>query len=166
VKDETKDSEKASYTTQTQEEKGISRLAGKYLTFKLDNEEYGIEILKVKEIIGMMDITKVPQMPSYIRGVINLRGKVIPVMDLRAKFGMKTKNDEQSCIIVVDIKHNTLSSIASILVDTVVDVLDISPDQIENSPSFGPGFDSKFIMGLAKDNQDVKILLNIEAVLL
>ena len=148
-------------------QKDMSELAGKYLTFKLMGEEYGIEILKVKEIIGLMDITDVPRMPGYIRGVINLRGKVIPVVDLRTKFGMmSTEDTEETCIIVVDVvEQKEQSSMTGILVDTVSEVLEISSDQIESAPSFGASVDMDFITGMAKIGEGVKILLDVVKVL-
>ena len=140
--------------------------AGKYLTFKLADEEYGFEILKVKEIIGMMDITKVPRTPDFVRGVVNLRGKVIPVIDLRTKFGLESTGDtDETCIIVVEVAHNGESLQTGILVDTVSEVLDIMGKEIENTPEFGKGINTRFILGMAKSKEDVKILLNIEEVL-
>ena len=139
--------------------------AGKYLTFKLATEEYGLEILKVREINGTMDITVVPRTPRYIRGVINLRGKVIPVVDLRVKFGMPTIDDtKETCIIVVDVPREDATIQIGILVDSVSEVLDISEEDIEDTPSFGAGFNADFILGMAKSKGTVKILLNIEEV--
>lgn len=139
---------------------------GKYLTFRLGGEEYGLEILKVREIIGLMDITVVPRTPSHVRGVINLRGKIIPVLDLRVKFGMPSvENTEETCIIVVEVHKKDESVEMGILVDKVSEVLDISGDDIEDAPSFGSGFDVTFILGMAKAEDSVKILLNIDAVL-
>jgi purine-binding chemotaxis protein CheW len=140
--------------------------AGKYLTFRLANEEYGLEILKVREIIGLMDITRVPKTPEFIRGVINLRGKVIPVVELRLKFGMEAKQDtDETCIIVVDIAGETGSVLMGILVDAVSEVLDIQPEEIEDPPSFGAGFDTRFILGIGKVKNTVKLLLDIDRVL-
>jgi len=140
--------------------------AGKYLTFKLAGEEYGLEILKVKEIIGIMDITKVPRTPNFVRGVINLRGKVIPVIDLRTKFGLEKMEDtDETCIIVVEIALNEIPMQTGILVDTVSEVLDIHGESIEDVPQFGKGIETDFILGMAKSKGDVKILLNIEEVL-
>lgn len=134
---------------------------GKYLTFKLANEEYGLEILKVREINGMMDITAVPQMPSYMKGVINLRGKVIPVIDLRLKFGFQEiEHTEQTCIIVVDVGKDI-----GIIVDTVSEVLDIKGENIEPPPQVGKAVDNSFILGMGKVGEAVKILLNIDRVL-
>ncbi len=136
-------------------------LGGKYLTFLLDREEYGVEILKVREIIGLMDITKVPQTPDFVEGVINLRGKVIPVIDLRAKFGLaRTDYNDQTCIIVVDV-----GTMMGIIVDTVNEVHDIPSAQIEPPPKFGAAVDTTFILGMGKAKDDVKILLDIDKVL-
>lgn len=135
--------------------------SGKYLTFKLADEEYGLEILKVREIIGMMDITSVPQTPDFVKGVINLRGKVIPVVDLRLKFGMEEKEiTEETCVIVVEVGVQM-----GIVVDTVSEVLDIAESQIEDPPKFGAKVDTQFIRGMGKVEDDVKILLDIENVL-
>jgi len=140
--------------------------AGKYLTFKLAAEEYGLEILRVREIIGLMDITEVPQTPYYIRGIINLRGSVIPVMDLRLKFGMETTADtDQTCVIVVEINSGDKSIATGLVVDSVSEVLDIAGDQIEDSPSFGSDIDTDYILGIGKIGEMVKILLNIDKVL-
>ena len=145
---------------------GLSELAGKRLIFKLSEEEYGIEIMKVKEIIGLMEITNVPQMPEYIRGVINLRGNVIPVVDLRSRFGMTpTEDTDETCIIVVDAAQNGESSLTGILVDTVSEVLEIAANQIEETPSFGASLNTGFIMGMARVGDEVKILLDIIKVL-
>jgi len=140
--------------------------AGKYLTFKLAEEEYGLEILKVREIIGLMDITAVPRTPGFIRGVINLRGKVIPVVDLRTKFGMETHQDtDETCIIVVDVASSENADMMGILVDTVSEVLDIAVNEIEDTPTFGASVDMDFILGIGKVNGQVKILLDIDKVL-
>ena len=136
--------------------------AGKYLTFVLDKEEYGIEILKVREIIGIIDVTPVPQVPHYIKGVINLRGKVIPVADLRLKFGMEEKEyTEETCIIVLDVRGKLMGA----LVDTVSEVLDIDGEQIEPTPDFGARLDTDYILGMGKIGDKVKILLDIDKVL-
>jgi purine-binding chemotaxis protein CheW len=140
--------------------------AGKYLTFRLAAEEYGLEILKVREIIGLIDITKVPRTPDHIRGVINLRGKVIPVLDLRTKFGMEPAPDtEETCIIVVDVAAADNSLLMGILVDAVSEVLDIKEEEIEESPEFGCDIDTSFILGIGKVKNSVKILLDIDRVL-
>ncbi len=136
-------------------------LGGKYLTFLLDDEEYGVEILKVREIIGIMDITKVPQTPDYVEGVINLRGKVIPVIELRSKFRLqRTEYDESTCVIVVDV-----GMLMGIIVDTVQEVHDIPAAEIEPPPKLGAAVDTTFILGMGKVNDDIKILLDIDKVL-
>ncbi len=134
---------------------------GKYLTFSLADEEYGLEILKVREIIGIMDITAVPQMPHFVKGVVNLRGKVIPVVDLRLKFGMEPADyTEATCIIVVDV-----GSLMGIIVDTVQEVLHIDENAIDPPPPLGASVDTSFILGLGKIRDEVKILLDIDRVL-
>lgn len=139
---------------------------GKYLTFALGNEEYGLEILKVREIIGMMDITPVPNVPSYVKGVINLRGKVIPVVGLRSKFGMESVGyTERTCIIVVDVQVEGRPMLVGIVVDAVSEVLNITKEEIENTPHFGSGLDIEYIVGIAKIKGKVKILLDIDKVL-
>jgi purine-binding chemotaxis protein CheW len=142
------------------------RLAGKYLTFLSANEEYGLEILKVQEIIRVQTITRVPRTPAYVRGVINLRGKVIPVVDLRLKFGQEQAADtERTCIIVVQIRHGEALVVMGIIIDEVKEVLDIVADNIEDAPDFGAQIDTEFIMGMGKIGQSVKILLDIDKVL-
>ena len=112
---------------------------GKYLTFALANEEYGLEILKVREIIGYMDITAVPQTPEHVKGVINLRGQVIPVVDLRSKFGMKTTEvTDQTCIIVVETYRGSCNCSTGIVVDYVQEVFDIAGEDIDEAPQFFP----------------------------
>ncbi|MBI5265956.1 MAG: purine-binding chemotaxis protein CheW [candidate division Zixibacteria bacterium] len=139
--------------------------AGKYLTFRLASEVYGLEILKVREIIGLINITRIPQSPAYIRGVINLRGKVIPVLDLRRRFGMAVEADtEQTCIIVVDVKTASGKLLMGVVVDAVSEVLDIGGQQIESAPAVGSTTDGTFIHGIAKLKDDVKILLDIDRV--
>ena len=143
----------------------ISR-EGKYLTFALADEEYGISILKVKEIIGMMPITTVPQTPEFVKGVINLRGKVIPVMDLRLKFGMdKIEYTERTCIIVVEIGGQAGIVLIGTVVDSVSEVLNIKGDDIEDTPTFGTNLNTDYILGMAKMEGGVKILLDIGKVL-
>jgi purine-binding chemotaxis protein CheW len=144
-----------------------TKLAGKYMTFKLSHEEYGLEILKVREIIGLMDITRVPRTPEFVRGVINLRGKVIPVVDLRLKFGMeRTEATDQTVIIVVQYNHHNTDLTMGILVDEVVEVLDIGADQIEPPPSFGAGIvQTDFILGVGKADKRMIFLIEIGRVL-
>jgi purine-binding chemotaxis protein CheW len=139
---------------------------GKYLTFRLADEEYGLEILKVKEIIGLMDITRMPKTPDYIRGVINLRGKVVPVMGLRDKFGMPGAEDsEQTCIIVVEIRRQDRPVMTGVLVDSVSEVLDIGADQIEDAPEVGGDVDTGMLLGIGKVRERVILMLDIEKVL-
>jgi len=148
----------------TQAEVGKSQRdrAGKYLTFVLADETYGLEILKVREIIGLMDITAVPRTPEFVKGVINLRGKVIPVVDLRLKFGLpEAQHTEETCIIVV----NVLSVEMGIVVDKVSEVLDIVTEEIEETPSFGAEVNTDFILGMGKANGKVTILLDIVKVM-
>jgi purine-binding chemotaxis protein CheW len=139
---------------------------GKYLTFALANEEYGLEILKVREIIGYIEVTAVPQTPSYIKGVINLRGQVIPVIDLRSKFGMATAQvTDETCIIVVEITQSGRKFNTGIVVDRVQEVLDIAGQDIEDAPQFGSSVKTDFILGMGKIGDRVKILLDIDKVL-
>jgi purine-binding chemotaxis protein CheW len=152
--------------TQTNSSATVGAKGGKYLTFALGKEEYGLEILKVREIIGYMDITAVPRTPPYVKGVINLRGQVIAVVDLRSKFGMETaERTEQTCIIVVEIKNGDRKLSTGIIVDHVSEVLNIAGEKIEEAPSFGASVDTAFIMGMGKINDSVKILLDIDKVL-
>jgi len=139
---------------------------GKYLTFSLEKEEYGIGILKVKEIIGMMPITSVPRTPEYVKGVVNLRGKVIPVLDLRTKFEMESiPYTERTCIIVVEIDSDAATILLGIVVDAVSEVLNIREEEIEETPKFGTQLKHDYILGMAKRDGGVKILLNIDKVL-
>ncbi len=139
---------------------------GKYLTFSMADEEYGIGILKIKEIIGMMSITTVPQTPEFVKGVINLRGKVIPVIDLRLRFGMEAIDyTERTCIIVVEIGGQTGTVQIGIVVDAVSEVLNINEEDVEDTPTFGSKLDTDYILGMAKMEGGVKILLDIDRVL-
>lgn len=143
-----------------------SALGGKYLTFRLGDEEYGLEILKVQEIIKMQSITKVPRTPAFVRGVINLRGKVISVVDLRLKFSMDSQADtDKTCIIVTQVALADKALTMGVIVDEVSEVLDIVDTEIEPAPSFGTSVDTKFILGMAKTKGSVKILLDIDRVL-
>ncbi len=137
-------------------------LGGKYLTFILGEEEYGLDIVKVREIIKIMDITHVPRTPGYFKGVVNLRGKVIPVMDLRLKFGMDAAEyTQETCIIVVEMGSRQMG----VIVDTVSEVLDIGDKDIEPPPSFGKQIDTHFLLGMGKVKEKVEILLDIEKVM-
>lgn len=136
--------------------------AGKYLTFDLAGEEYGIEILKVHEIIGILPITRVPRTPPFILGVINLRGRVIPTIDLRLKFGLASNEiTRETCIVVVQAAGTQIG----VVVDRVSDVLDIAEDEIEDVPAFGADVDTSCLIGVAKTGGRVRLLLDIERVL-
>ena len=157
---------KATAATSLSSEEEASK-GGKYLTFRLGEEEYGIGILKIKEIIGMMPITPVPRTPEFVKGVINLRGKVIPVVDLRLRFGMEEMDyNDRTCIIVVEIQgEEEQKIIMGIVVDSVSEVLNIKDEEIEDTPDFGGTLDTKYILGIAKVDGGVKILLDIDSVL-
>ncbi|HUW81813.1 MAG TPA: chemotaxis protein CheW [Phycisphaerae bacterium] len=139
---------------------------GKYLTFQLGKEVYGLEILRVQEIIGMMSVTRVPGSPEFVRGVINLRGKIIPVVDLRLKFGLESQPDtEKTCIIVAQVVRAEQEVTMGIIVDEVSEVLDIAGDQIEPPPSFRSAVDTDFILGMGKVGRKVVVLLDVDRVL-
>ncbi len=143
-------------------EAGLKHAGGKFLTFFLAGEEYGIEILKVHEIMGMMDITAVPRTPEFVRGVINLRGKVIPIVDLRLKFGMEAiEQTDETCIIVVQAGGAEIG----VVVDRVSEVLDIAGEDIDEAPSFGANVNTDYILGIGKSEGRVKLLLDIDKVL-
>ncbi len=157
----TPQTEKASATSATDNR-------SKFLTFRLGVEEYGLGILHVREIIGVIDITPLPQTPDFIRGVINLRGKIIPVMDLRVRFGLEPiPYGEETCIIVVEIEdeNETHPFQMGVVVDTVSEVLDIATDAIGPAPKFGCRLDTDFILGMGKSRDRVITLLEVEAVL-
>lgn len=150
-------------TPATQRERAF---AGKHLTFKLADEEYGLPVLKVREIIKMMSITAVPQVPSYVKGVVNLRGKVIPVVDLRLKFGFRPQDySERTCIIVVEVALPASRVMMGIVVDAVSEVLNIAGDEIEETPEFGGRVSTDYIKAIAKIRGTVKILLDLDRVL-
>ena len=141
-------------------------LAGKYLTFSLGHEEYGLPVLKVREIIKVMDITLVPQMPEHVRGVINLRGKVIPVIDLRRTFGFAAREQtERTCIIVVEVNLAPSRVMMGIIVDSVSEVLNVGAADIDETPAFGGQVTTDYVLGLAKVKGTVKILLDLDRVL-
>lgn len=142
-----------------------SKLAGKYLTVVLDNEAYGIAVLKVREIIRMQKITPVPQMPTFVKGVINLRGRVIPVVDLRVKFGLKAEFAERTCIVVVQVKLPTEQIVQmGLIVDSVEEVVTLTNEEIEPTPDFGTKIDTSYLLGMAKVKGQVKTLLDIDRV--
>ena len=143
-----------------------SELEGKYLTFKLKQESYGIGIMTVQEIIGIMKVTRVPKAPPCIRGVVNLRGKVIPVVDLRSRFGMECQDDtERTCIIVLQVAAASGRLIMGIIVDEVSEVMDVRREQIEPPPSFGTALDTSFLLGMGKIGEKVIMLLDVDRIL-
>jgi purine-binding chemotaxis protein CheW len=139
--------------------------AGKYLTFHLDSEEFGIRVLQVREIMGLQDITAVPQTPQHVKGVINLRGKVIPVLCLRSRFGLETVDyNPRTCIIVVQVRGEAGPLQVGIVVDAVSEVLNVNTSEIEDTPDFGGGLPTPYLLGMAKIKDKVKILLDIDEV--
>jgi purine-binding chemotaxis protein CheW len=140
--------------------------AGKYLTFQLGNEEFGIKVLKVREIMGIQEITAVPQTPAHIKGVINLRGKVVPVIDLRLKFGLCAEEyTQRTCIIVTQVQGDAGPVLMGIVVDGVSEVLNLTAAEIEDTPDFGEDLATGYLLGMAKAKGKVKILLDIDKVL-
>jgi len=140
--------------------------AGKYLTFQLGREEFAIQVLRVREIMGMQEITAVPQTPGYVKGVLNLRGKVIPVVDLRLRFAMpEAQYTQRTCIIVVQIEQDGARLLTGIIVDGVSEVLTIAASDIEDTPDFGRGVATPYLLGMAKIKGAVKILLDINMVM-
>jgi purine-binding chemotaxis protein CheW len=149
-----------------QEPQALYDREGKYLTFTLAKEDYGLEILKVREIIRILDITAIPQTPPFIKGVINLRGRVIPVIDLRLKFKLPPMEyGERTCIIVVEVKSEMGPVQVGVVVDSVSEVVQVSGADIETAPAFGSRLDTSYILGIAKVRGTIKILLDIDRVL-
>lgn len=137
-----------------------------YLTFRLSGESYGLPILQVREIIGLMQITKVPRTPEFVRGVINLRGKVIPVVDLRRKFEMEAADDtKQTCVIVVEVHQGETTLPMGVIVDEVSEVVDVAADQVDPTPPLGHDVETDFILGIGKVEGKVVMLLDINEVL-
>jgi purine-binding chemotaxis protein CheW len=140
--------------------------AGKYLTFRLGKEDFAIRVLKVREIVGIQDITSVPQMPAYVKGVINLRGKVISVVDLRLKFGLPEREyTQRTCIIVVQVQSGGVAIQTGVIVDEVSEVLNLVAGEIEDTPDFGEDVETPYLLGVAKVKGAVKMLLDIDQVL-
>ena len=140
--------------------------AGKYLVFYLGQEEFAIQVQKVREIMGVQDITKVPQTPEHLKGVINLRGKVIPVIDLRLKFTMPAvEYTHRTCIIVVQVSGVRGPVLMGIVVDGVAEVVNVAGADVEDTPSFGKEVEVPYVMGMAKQKGKVKILLDIDQVM-
>ena len=144
---------------------GTTPLAGKYLTVVLESEAYGLNVLKIREIIRLQKITPVPQLPECVKGVINLRGRVIPIVDLRVKFGLKAEFDERTCIVVVQVKRSADQSIQlGLIVDRVEEVVLLTAAEIEPTPEFGTRVDTACLLGMAKVKDQVKTLLDIDRV--
>lgn len=144
---------------------GVPGQAAKYLIFSLATEEYGLPVLQVREIIKMMSVTPVPQSPIHVKGVINLRGTVIPVTDLRVRFGAQEREyDDRTCIIVVEVSSRTSRMLMGVVVDAVSEVLSINADEIEPTPDFGGRVDTEFLRGIAKVKNRVKLLLDPDRV--
>jgi len=141
-------------------------LAGKYLTFVLGDESYGIAVLKIREIIRLPDITAVPQMPPHIRGVINLRGKIIPVVDLRARFGLpRAEATDRTCVIVMQVNTPNGASVPmGLVVDDVEEVINLAPVDIQETPDFGSHVETDYLLGMAKIKGVVKTLLDFDRV--
>jgi purine-binding chemotaxis protein CheW len=148
------------------ERSGVRQRHGKYLVFHLAKEEFGVHVLKVREIMGLQEITGVPQTPVFVKGVINLRGKVIPVIDLRRKFGLEEiEYTQRTCIVVLQVSHDSGAILTGIIVDGVSEVLTIQESEIEDTPEFGEELTTSYILGMAKVKGKVKILLDIDRVL-
>ena len=143
----------------------LSHLAGKYLTFRLSGQEFGLEILKVREIIGHLNVTPIPQTPNYVKGIINLRGTVIPVIDLRLKFKMEPAVSDRSCIIILEIQQAKSPFSIGIIVDDVSDVYDIQADEIEDKQKLDHLFNANYILGVGKIEGNLKILLDINKII-
>ena len=142
------------------------RRAGKYLTFQLANEEFGMRVLTVREIMGLQEITAVPQTPAHVKGVINLRGKVVPVIDLRLKFGIPpAEYTQRTCIIVTQVQGESGATLMGVVVDGVSEVLSLTGNEIEDTPDFGEQIAGDYLLGMAKVKGKVKILLDIDRVL-
>jgi purine-binding chemotaxis protein CheW len=140
--------------------------SGKYLTFQLGNEEFGIRVLKVREIMGIQEITAVPQTPGHVKGVINLRGKVVPVIDLRLKFGLPSAEyTQRTCIIVTQVQGDSGLIQIGVIVDGVSEVLNLAASDVEDTPDFGEDVAAQYLLGMAKVKGKVKILLDIDKVL-
>ena len=152
--------------TMAAESPGVKRRNGKYLVFHLGVEEFGVQVLKVREIMGIQEITSVPQTAEFVRGVINLRGKVIPVIDLRRKFMLESAEyTARTCIVVLQVRHENESILMGVIVDGVSEVLTIQESEIEDTPDFGDEMKLPYILGMAKVKGRVKILLDIDQVL-
>lgn len=151
--------------TQSDTPAGLSALAGKYLTVVLESEAYGLNVLKIREIIRLQKITSVPQLPAFVKGVINLRGRVIPIVDLRVKFGLEAGFTERTCIVVVQVRlPNEQLVQVGLIVDSVEEVVNLTAAEIEPTPDFGARIDTSYLLGMAKVKGQVKTLLDIDRV--
>lgn len=151
--------------TATETPSTTAALAGKYLTVVLENEVYGLNGLKIREIIRLQKITPVPQMPAFVKGVINLRGRVIPIVDLRVKFGLEAEFTERTCIVVVQVKLSAEQVVQmGLIVDSVEEVANLVAADIEPTPEFGAKLDTSYLLGMAKVKGQVKTLLDIDRV--
>lgn len=140
-------------------------LSGKYLTVVLESEAYGLNVLKIREIIRLQKITPVPQLPECVKGVINLRGRVIPIVDLRVKFGLKAGFDERTCIVVVQVKPAEAPSVQmGLIVDRVEEVVSLTSAEIEPTPDFGTPVDTAYLLGMAKVKDELKTILDLDLV--
>jgi purine-binding chemotaxis protein CheW len=140
--------------------------AARYLTFAIAHERYGFEIARVQEIIQVSQITRVPKASTAVKGVINLRGKIIPVVDLRLRFAIdEAAYNNRTCVIVIEMMWQEERIAVGVIVDTVLEVLDFTPDRVETSPNFGCQVDSKFLTGIAEHDGHANLLLDIEKVI-
>jgi purine-binding chemotaxis protein CheW len=144
----------------------VSEEQQQYLTFMLGGEIFAIGILRIKEIIEYGQLTEVPRMPEFIRGVINLRGSVVPVIDLGARFGKQPSNiSRRTCVVIIEIEHESEQQVVGVMVDAVNEVLDIPPEQVEPAPNFGANIRADFIQGMGKVEGKFVIILNVNHVL-
>jgi purine-binding chemotaxis protein CheW len=143
----------------------ISKTMSQYLTFTLDKELYAMDIAKVREVLEYTDITRVPRTPEFLRGVINVRGRAVPVVDMRLKFGLsKTEPTVNTCIIIIEVDVDGESTILGALADSVQEVFDLEPDQIEPAPRLGTRIKTEFIEGMGKSDEQFIIILNIDKI--
>jgi purine-binding chemotaxis protein CheW len=165
--EDSKDEDRHMKEDNSKDKSAMDHLAGKYLTFFLEDEEYGVDVLNVQEIISMVNITRVPQTPPFVKGVINLRGLVIPVIDLRLKFHMEAQEyTKKTCIMVVEVSSDAEKPHSmGLIIDKISEVLNLEGKDIEMTPEFGASIKTEFITGVAKHNGSIKILLDINAVL-
>lgn len=144
---------------------GIITDTNQYFTFKLDQEIYALDITQVREVLDFSEITKVPRMPEFMRGVINLRGGVVPVVDLRLKFGMtKTVKTVDTCVIIIDLTIEDETTLLGVLADSVQEVMTMEPDQISAPPKIGTRLDTEFIKGMGEKNEKFVIIIDIDKV--